>query len=100
MKNLVEIIKKYSKKINKYGVAVIIFAVITFVIGDSTLQKRISYDREISRLKGEIEQITSMRDDNQQKLDALKSDNESLEKLAREKYGFKKANEDLFIINE
>jgi cell division protein FtsB len=100
MKNLIDTIKKYSRKINKYGVAVAIFAVITFIIGDSTLQKRISYDREIRRLKGEIEHYTNQREDNQQKLDALRSDNESLEKLAREQYRMIKPNEDLFIVTE
>jgi cell division protein FtsB len=94
MKNLFRILRK----INKYGVAAIFFFVITFVVGDSTLSKRISYDQEISRLKQEIEYYTSLKEEKQQKLDALQSDNESLEKWAREQYQMVKPNEDLYII--
>ncbi|MDR0505509.1 MAG: septum formation initiator family protein [Dysgonamonadaceae bacterium] len=96
MKKLVKLISS----INKYWLAAIIFAVITFVIGDSTLIKRISYDREISRLNTEIENNISRKELNQQKLKALQSDSESLEKLAREQYQMVKPDEDLYIVVE
>jgi cell division protein FtsB len=86
------------KKVNKYWLATIFFVVVTFFMGDSTLSKRISYDREISRLKKEIEYYTKQKEETQQKLDALQSDNESLEKWAREQYQMVKCNEDLYII--
>jgi cell division protein FtsB len=98
MKNL---LGKFNKlTINKYWLVAIIFFIITFVIGDSTLRKRIAYNQEISRLKREIEYNTNQKEETQQKLDALKGDSESLEKLAREQYRMKKDNEDLFIIVE
>jgi cell division protein FtsB len=86
------------EKVNKYWLAAIFFFVITFVIGDSTLQDRISYDREISRLKQEIEHHSRQKIENRQRLDALQSDNESLEKWAREEYQMLKSDEDLYII--
>jgi cell division protein FtsB len=98
MKNLLGKFNKFA--INKYRLAAIIFFVITFVIGDSTLKNRIAYNQEISRLKKEIDFYTKQKNETQQKLDALKGDNESLEKLAREQYRMKKANEDLYIIVE
>jgi cell division protein FtsB len=98
MKNL---FGKFNKLIiNKYWLTAVIFFVITFVLGDSTLIKRISYDQEISRLKKEIDFYTKQKEETQHKLDALKGDSESLEKLAREQYRMKKADEDLFIIVE
>ncbi|MDR2057361.1 MAG: septum formation initiator family protein [Dysgonamonadaceae bacterium] len=96
MKNWLEIFNK----INKYWLAAIIFFIITFVIGDSTLKKRIDYNNEITRLKKEIEYYTKQKEETLQKLDALNSDNENLEKLAREQYQMKKSNEDLYIIVE
>jgi cell division protein FtsB len=86
------------KKLNKYWLAAIIAFIITFVIGDSTLDKRISYDREISHLKKEIENYSRLKEETKQKLEALQSDTESLEKLAREQYQMKKPDEDLYII--
>jgi cell division protein FtsB len=98
MKNLSGKFNKLS--INKYWLAAIIFFVITFVIGDSNLKKRMSYNQEISRLKKEIDFYTKQKEETQQKLDALRGDSESLEKLAREQYRMKRADEDLFIIVE
>ena len=95
---MVEFFNKYKGKVNKYWLAVIIFFIITFVLGDGTLQKRFAYDKEINRLNKEIEYYTNMKEENQHKLEALQSDNESLEKLAREQYQMKKPDEDLFII--
>ena len=100
MKGFVELFNKHKGKVNKYWLAIVVFFVLTFVIGDSTLQNRFSYNKEISHLNKEIEYYTNLKEENQQKLEALQSDNESLEKLAREQYQMKKPNEDLFIIVE
>lgn len=103
MKNLsLESVKKYADKIpvNKYVAAIVFFVVITFVIGDSNLLKRISYNNEISRLKNEIEYYSTLKEENQQKLKDLKSNDTDLEKLAREEYQMVKPNEDLYLIVE
>ena len=98
MKRLIELFSKY--KVNKYWIALIVFFVLTFVVGESTLLNRFSYNKEISRLNKEVEYYTNLKEESQQKLEALQSDNESLEKLAREQYQMKKPDEDLFIIVE
>jgi cell division protein FtsB len=85
-------------KVNKYHLTILIFLVVTFFIGDSTILKRYSYDQEINRLEKEIEQNKKMREENIRKKEALKYDNESLEKFAREQYLMTKPDEDLFII--
>jgi cell division protein FtsB len=88
-------------KITRYGWAAIIFLALTFVLdSESTLQKRISYDNEIRRLKNEIEFQTHIKETNQQRLDALQTDDESLEKWAREEYRMVKPDEELYIIME
>ena len=100
MKNWLEIFEKYRHKLNKYWVAAIIFAILTFFIGDSTIFKRISYNREISVLESKIEYYTKEKEKNLEKLNAIKSNEESLEKYAREQYLMTKPDEELFIISD
>ena len=87
-----------KRNTNKYWIAVLFFFVITFVIGDSAIDKRISYNNQIKQLEQEIELTTQQKEENEQKIKDLHSDNESLERLAREQYQMLKENEDLFII--
>ena len=84
--------------INKYYVTILVFLVVTFGVGDSTLQKRSAYSQEISHLRSEIEYYKKLKEENTEKLNSLKSDEESLERYAREQFHMKKPNEDLFII--
>jgi cell division protein FtsB len=89
-----------KSRLNKYWVAIIVFVVLTFFVGESTIFKRIAYDRQINQLEKEIEFYTRQKEENIKKIEALQSDNESLEKLAREQYQMTKPDEELFIIKE
>jgi len=100
MKNWVEIFEKYRKKVNKYWIAIIIFAILTFFVGDSTIVKRISYDKQIKQLKSQIDYYTKEKEKNVEKLNAIKNSDESLEKYAREQYLMTKLNEEVFIISQ
>jgi len=100
MKNWVEIFEKYRQKVNKYWIAVIIFAILTFFVGDSTILRRISYDQQIKQLESDIEYYTNEKEKNLEKLNAIKSSDESLERYAREQYLMTKPNEELFLISE
>jgi cell division protein FtsB len=100
MKNWVKTFEKYSKKVNKYWIAIIIFAIITFFVGDSTILRRISYNKQIKQLESDIDYYTKEKEKNREKLNAIRSSDESLEKYAREQYLMTKPNEELFIISE
>ena len=100
MKRAVEILQFLKKHLNKYWVTIIVFVIVTFLIGESTIFNRISYDQQISRLEQDIEFQTQQKEENLKKIEALQSDNESLEKLAREQYQMTKADEEVFIIKE
>ena len=91
-------IRNFFSKVNKYYLTGVIFIVITFFIGDSTLLRRYEYNKQIGELENEIVKYTKEKEENEQKLKDLKSDNESLERYAREKYLMTKPNEELFII--
>jgi cell division protein FtsB len=100
MKRIKGIVQFIRSKVNKYWVAVIVGVVATFGFGEYSIDNRISRWKQIHQLRGDIKHYTQLRDDAQQKLDELHSNDESLEKLAREQYKMVKPDEELFIIKE
>ncbi len=98
MKTILSFLRNFFSKVNKYYLTGAIFLVITFFIGDSTLLRRYEYDKQINELENEIAKYKKESEENKQKLEALKSDNESLERFAREKYLMTKPDEELFVI--
>ena len=98
MKKILSFLRNFFSKVNKYYLTGAIFLVITFFIGDSTLLRRYEYDKQINDLENEIAKYTEEKKENEQKLKDLKSDNESLERFAREKYLMTKPDEELFVI--
>jgi cell division protein FtsB len=65
---------------------------------ENSVRQRISLDREIGRLKHEIRQYEQLRDESNRKLKALTEGTDELERIAREDYLMKKANEDIYLI--
>ena len=74
------------------------FFALTFVMGDSSLYKRYTYDEKIRSLEKEIKHYQKEIEINSKKLNDLHTDKEGLERFAREEYFMKKPNEDVFII--
>jgi cell division protein DivIC len=84
---------------NKYLITGIAFALwmLFFDRNDITLQlKRV---RELKKLQESEKVMDKQITDTKQELSLLKTNPETLEKYAREKYIMKKDNEDLFVIN-
>lgn len=101
MKKILSFLRNFFSKvkmINKYYFTGAVFFVIIFLIDDSTLLRRYQYDKQINDLENEITKYTKENEENEQKLKDLKSDNESLERFAREKYLMTKPDEELFVI--
>lgn len=93
-----KLIQWFSKRINKYVLTLAVFFILTFCIGDSTLYNRYIYDKKINELKKEITMYQEIKDANNEKLNILYSDKESLERFAREQYQMTMPDEELFII--
>lgn len=91
---------KYLSGYNIYVVVIIVFMVITFVIGDSNLYKRYTYDDKIRRLEREIKYYRKEIEVNRKKLEDIRTNKERLERYAREEFYMKRANEDIFIIED
>ena len=100
MSRIKEFYKKYLSWINVYWLVFIVFLIVTFTVGDSSLYKRYTYDKKIRELEKEIEHYQKEIEVNSQKLKSLHTDKEGLERFAREEYFMKKSNEDIFIIKE
>ena len=75
-----------------------LFFALTFIMGDSSLYKRYTYDEKIRSLEKEIKHYQKEIEINSKKLNDLHTDKEGLERFAREEYFMKKPNEDVYII--
>ncbi len=84
----------------KYPITFLVFAVFIVFVGESSLINRFEQQKEIQRLEAEIEEHERKFDKDKETLDRLKNDPEAMKEVAREKYYMKKADEDLFVIED
>ncbi len=94
---------KYIDKVppvlrNKYILTVIIFLVWIILLDSNNLIARYKDLRALNKLKKEKEYYLNKIEQDSKKVNELKTDNENLEKFAREQYRMKKPDEDLFIV--
>lgn len=85
---------------HKYMITILVFVLIIGVLDDNSLIRRVFHWREIRELNTEIERYRSQYEEDSRALKELTSNPEALEKIAREKYKMKKADEDIFIFEE
>jgi cell division protein FtsB len=94
--NLIEKVPPVFK--NKYILTIVIFVVWILMFDSNNLIARYKEMRELHKLKTEREYYTNKIEADRKKLHELKTDNQNLEKFAREQYRMKKPDEDLYII--
>ena len=82
----------------KYAVAFLVFMVIIGVVDENSLLVRYQRRVDIGNLKREIDKYRQQYDDESARLQSLMTDPSAVEKLAREKYLMKRADEDVFVI--
>jgi cell division protein FtsB len=83
---------------NKYLLTIIIFFIWLLLFDSNNLIARYKEMRELHKLKIDREYYSKRIEADRQKLHELKTDNNNLEKFAREQYMMKKPDEDLYII--
>jgi len=91
-------LNKLKPMLNKYVIALCVIFVFVVFIDENSVMKRLKLEREINSLKREIRHYQKLRDSSTQKLENLHSGKEELERIAREEYFMKKADEEIFII--
>jgi cell division protein FtsB len=94
---------KYADKIppifrNKYFLTLVIFIVWLTLFDTNNLIERYQLLRDLHKLKQDREYYTKKIEEDKRKLNELKTDNDNLEKFAREQYRMKKKDEDLYIV--
>ena len=97
-----EIFFNYLKPVfgNKYVLVLVLFGVWMVFFEENDLLSRFQYDRKIRKLNNEIAYYEKEIEQSNRKMVELQSSSENLEKYAREQYLMKKANEDIFIIED
>ncbi len=83
---------------NKYILTIIIFLIWLLLLDSNNLIARYKEMRELHNLKKDREYYLQKIEDDKRKLNELKTDDQNLEKFAREQYRMKKPDEDLYII--
>lgn len=83
---------------NKYLLTIIIFFTWLLLLDSNNLIARYKAMKELHQLKQDKEYFLNKIEEEKRKLRELKTDDDNLEKFAREQYRMKKADEDLYII--
>ncbi len=83
---------------NKYLLTLIIFIVWIVLLDSNNLIDRYKEMKNLRKLKADKEYFSRRIEEDKRKLYELKTDNQNLEKFAREQYRMKKSDEDLYII--
>jgi cell division protein FtsB len=73
------------------------FVVVLLFFGDNNYMKISRYRSQINDLKSQIKNNQDSAAMYETKVNELNTDNESLERLVREKYGMKRTNEEVYI---
>ncbi len=83
---------------NKYVLTLLIFLVWLLLFDQNNLTDRRKSSREYNQLLQEKEYYLNKIEEDKKRINELKTDNDNLEKFAREQYLMKKDNEDIFVI--
>lgn len=83
---------------NKYILTILIFLIWILLLDSNNLIARYKEIRELHKLRNEKEYYTKKIEVDKSKLKELKTDDQNLEKFAREQYHMKKTDEDLYIV--
>lgn len=94
---------KYIEKIppflrNKYLLTLIVFVIWLLLLDSNNLISTHKEMKNLKKLRAEKEYYVQHIEEDKRKLHELKTDNQNLEKFAREQYRMKKPDEDLYII--
>ena len=91
-------ILKYLK--NKYVISIVVFAVWITFFDQNNLLSRASNMRTLRQMQKQKEYYAKKIEEDTRRTNELLSDDENLEKFAREQYLMKKTNEEVFVIIE
>ena len=83
---------------NRYLLTIIIFVIWVVLLDSNNLISQHKEMKNLKKLRAEKEYYVQRIEEDKRKLHELKTDDQNLEKFAREQYRMKKPDEDLYII--
>jgi cell division protein DivIC len=83
---------------NKYVLTALIFLIWMLLFDQNNLNERRKNTNEFNQLLEEKDYYLKKIEEDRKRIEELKTNNDNLEKFAREQYLMKKDNEDIFII--
>lgn len=83
---------------NKYILTALLFLLWLLLFDQNNLSERRKITREYNQLLEEKEYYQNKIEEDSRRIEELKTDDDNLEKFAREQYMMKKDNEDIFVI--
>ena len=97
---LIGIWQRFRSKVPLVGLFALLYVLFILFIDEYSFLNKIIYDREINRLKKEIKAENDSIQYYRTQILEMKTDPESLEKMAREKYRMQRPDEDVYTIVE
>lgn len=85
-------------KVSIWRLFVVAFIFIMVFVDNNSLIQRYEYNKKIKELQKEIKHYNQIIEEGRLQLEELRSNDDNLEKFAREKFLMKKPNEDIFLI--
>jgi cell division protein FtsB len=83
---------------NRYLLTIIIFVIWVVLLDSNNLISQHKEMKNLKKLRAEKEYYVRRIEEDKRKLHELKTDDQNLEKFAREQYRMKKPDEDLYIV--
>lgn len=99
LKNFFLSIRENSKRRRRLLFAVIGILVLSFILfSDTGVINRFTLEQEKKELKHKIEEAEKETDSLKKRMKMLQSEDDEIERVAREKYGMKKKGEEIYLI--
>jgi cell division protein FtsB len=95
---LKNIIKSTKRRVIIIGVSIMMVFFSIVIFSDYGLLNRFKLEYKRLTLKRDIEEKTKLSDSLRNEIELLKSDPATIERIAREKYGMKRKNEDVYYL--
>jgi cell division protein DivIC len=93
-------LEKFSWLKNKYLLSALFFVVWMFWFDPKDFRTEMNRRAKYKALKESEQHLTNLISQTQNELDELKTNAQTIERYAREKYYMKKDNEDIFVVPE
>lgn len=85
---------------NKYLIATVLFLVWMLFFDHNNIFLHLQYRKELNELKTSKKYYQEQIEKTREEVELIKTNPQALEKVAREQYLMKKANEDVFVVKE